>query len=138
MIHVTCALIIKNNRILITQNNPYSDHPFRWEFPGGKIKREETPECCIIREIKEELELRIRIIRRMEPVDFDYKIKQIRLIPFLCEIETGEITLNEHISYAWKKLEDLSNVDFSEADMELITRGENISILEEYVGEEMY
>lgn len=138
MIHVTCAIIIENGKILITQNNQYSDHPLKWEFPGGKINKEETSESCIVREIKEELDITVKVVDAMQPLDFDYDIKQIRLFPFLCEIDAGAIKLNEHVSYAWKQLGDLCDVDFSEADKELITLSENILILEKYIREKMY
>lgn len=138
MINVTCALIVENGKILITQNNQYSDHPWKWEFPGGKIGDAETAINCIVREIKEELDLTVSVVKEMQSVDFDYEIKQIRLIPFLCEIADGVIKLHEHVACAWKKLEELGDVDFSAADMKLINQSKNISILEEYIGKKMH
>lgn len=138
MINVTCAIIIEKGKILITQNDQYSDHPLKWEFPGGKIDDGETPEDCIVREINEELDLKIKVVGTLQSIDYDYKIKQIRLIPFLCTINDGAIMLKEHRSYAWKNLQELSEVDFSEADKELILRSNNRVILEEYIGEKMY
>ncbi|MBK6285706.1 MAG: NUDIX domain-containing protein [Draconibacterium sp.] len=61
MIKVTCAIIIKNGRILVTQRKANSSHPLNWEFPGGKLNSGETLEYCIIREIKEELDIEIEI-----------------------------------------------------------------------------
>ncbi len=72
MLKVSCAIIINKNKILVTQHGEKSEHPFLWEFPGGKINTGETPEECIKREIKEELSV-------------EYKNS--------AEIDTGEIRL---------------------------------------------
>ncbi|HZY24320.1 MAG TPA: NUDIX domain-containing protein, partial [Bacteroidales bacterium] len=60
MLNVTCAVIRnEDNKILVVQRGEDSDHPFKWEFPGGKLDPEETEEECIIREIDEELSMEI-------------------------------------------------------------------------------
>lgn len=133
MLKVTCALIVQDNKLLITQNNGNSDHPFLWEFPGGKIKNNETAEHCIHREIKEELELEIEILGKINPVEFDYEIKQIELIPFICSIKSGEIILNEHQAFQWIDIDELKRIKFSGADKKLIDQKENLEILKEYL-----
>lgn len=137
MIEVTCALIIKNNRVLIAQNNPGSDHPFQWEFPGGKIHLNESASSCIIREIQEELEVGILIEKELTPVEHDYGIKQIRLIPFICTIESGNVKLKEHLAFEWVNHEELLNANLSEADLRLIHLSENQKILKEYIGKQV-
>lgn len=131
---VTCAIIIRQNKMLITQRAGNTDHPFRWEFPGGKLNFEESAENCIIREIREELEIEIGIQDSLIAVQHDYGFKQIELIPFICKIKTGEIKLNEHIDYKWISFEDLFYTDFSEADRELIELTKNEEILKKYLG----
>ena len=133
MLKVTCAIIISNNRILVTQNNAASDHPFLWEFPGGKIKSGEYAADCIVREILEELEIEIKILKGLTSIIFDYGFKKIELIPFLCSIKKGKIELNEHNDFNWLKFEELETVDFSGADLKLIQLKENCDILKEYV-----
>lgn len=138
MIKVTCALIVHQNKILITQRGLESDHPLKWEFPGGKIKEGETVRQSIIREILEELELKIKIQEIMITVEYDYGIKKIELIPFICSLKSGEIKLNEHLNYKWVALNNLLNFDFSEADRKLLLLEENMNILKEYTGKNMY
>ena len=135
MLNVTCALIIKNKKVLITQNGPESDHAFQWEFPGGKVKNDESDEESIIREIYEELELNIKTLERMLPVEHEYKIKRIRLIPFICNISNGSLKLNNHINKKWLGFEELYKIDFSEADQRLIEFTKNKEILKKYTGE---
>lgn len=135
MLKVTCALIIHNSKILITQNNAASDHPFQWEFPGGKIESGESAEDCIKREIAEELKLDIKILKPMEAVEFAYGLKKIHLIPFLCSVKSGEIKLVEHIKFAWISLTEFGSYRLSEADEKLVHHNKNWDILMECVRE---
>ncbi|NSW95129.1 MAG: (deoxy)nucleoside triphosphate pyrophosphohydrolase [Bacteroidales bacterium] len=115
---VTCAIIRdEEGRILIVQRGGYGDHPFKWEFPGGKVKKGETPEDCIIREIDEELNMDIIISGRLESVEYDYGYKQVRLLPFICDTLDLSPVLNEHNDYKWIQENELVGIDFCEADV---------------------
>ena len=135
MLKVTCAIIIQNNKMLITQNGPNSDHPFTWEFPGGKIDQGESAEECIIREITEELNIEVRILQLLQPIIYDYGIKEIELIPFICQLVSGKIELREHVDSKWIDFVTLKKVDLSDADKKLINEKINQSILKKYIGE---
>lgn len=118
MISVTCAIIRnEENEVLIVQRGKMTDHPFKWEFPGGKLKEGESEEECIIREIKEELSIDIVICSRLRNVDYDYGKKKIHLIPFVCDTLNDLPVLSEHIAFKWLAPADLIDVDFSEADI---------------------
>lgn len=118
MIDVTCAIIRnEENEVLIVQRGEKTDHPFKWEFPGGKTTEGETNQECIIREVFEELSLEIVICGNLLPVEYDYGHKQIKLIPFICDTLDELPLLTEHLAYKWIPAEDLINVDFSEADI---------------------
>jgi 8-oxo-dGTP diphosphatase len=118
MIDVTCAVIRnEEEEVLIVQRGERTDHPFKWEFPGGKLNNEESEDECVIREIREELSMDIVILRRLDEVVHDYGHKKIRLIPFVCDTLDDLPFLTEHIAYRWVKATDLKTVDFSEADV---------------------
>ena len=118
MIEVTCAIIRnEDNEILVVQRGENSDHPFKWEFPGGKVTHGESEEECILREIDEELSIGIVICGRLEPVEHDYGNKKIRLIPFICDTLDDKPVLAEHYDYKWLPGEKLFTIDFSEADI---------------------
>lgn len=118
MINVTCAVIRnEEDEVLLVQRGEATDHPFKWEFPGGKQSPEETEEECIIREIEEELSMEIVICGKLSEVDHDYGHKQIRLIPFICDTLDEMPFLSEHVAYKWMQEKDLLSVDFSEADV---------------------
>ncbi len=118
MIRVTCAIIRNDdNEVLAVQRGGKTDHPFKWEFPGGKINKQESEEECIIREINEELAMDIVIINRMDDVDYDYGKKHILLIPFICDTLDDLPLLTEHLAFKWLSPSDLRKLDFAEADM---------------------
>jgi 8-oxo-dGTP diphosphatase len=118
MIDVTCAIIRNDeNQVLVVQRGEKSDHPFKWEFPGGKTNKGESHEECIIREISEELGIGIVICARLAEVEHDYGQKQIRLIPFVCDTLDEVPQLTEHISFRWVASRDLEEIDFCEADI---------------------
>ena len=120
MIDVTCAIILKGNKILVTQRSEIMSHPFKWEFPGGKIELNETAEYCLYREIKEELNLEISILKRLEPKPFDYGSFAINLIPFITKYLSGDITLAEHTSFKWLAPEELKTLDWALADIPVL------------------
>ena len=122
MIEVCCAIVVNESKILAVQRGSDSDHPWKWEFPGGKIHVHETAEQCIVREIAEELSVGIGILAKLEPVNFDYGAKQIRLIPFIVQITSGEIVLTEHVSKMWFEFSHWESIDWQEADRELILK----------------
>jgi len=124
MIEVSCAIIIADSKILAVQRGQESSHPLKWEFPGGKIHPEETAAQCVVREIEEELMLRIEVLFQLESVEFDYGTKQIRLIPFVCKITSGELILNEHVAKCWFNLDEWQTIDWSGADRELILKNQ--------------
>ena len=121
MIDVCCA-IIRNveNEILVVQNGEQDDHAFKWEFPGGKIKKGESGEECIIREIREELLMDIVICGRLDPVIHDYGHRKIRLFPFVCDTLDELPVLTEHIDFRWCMEEELGFIDFSGADLDVL------------------
>jgi len=124
MLEVCCAIILKESKILAVQRGPESSHPLRWELPGGKIHTGETPEQCIVREIEEELTIRIEALNQLVPVEFDYGTKKIHLIPFVCRIVSGQINLTEHIAQCWLDFHELKSVDWSGADRALILKNQ--------------
>jgi 8-oxo-dGTP diphosphatase len=118
MIDVSCAIIHnENSEILIVQRGENTDHPFKWEFPGGKIKQNESFEDSIIREIDEELSMDIIITGSLPPVEYDYGIKKVRLFPSICDTLDDYPELSEHLAYKWINVTELDEVDLCEADI---------------------
>ena len=118
MIEVTCAIIInKDGQVLVTQRSAEMKLPLKMEFPGGKIEAGETAEQCLIREIKEELNLDIEIIQDMPANVHSYPDFSIKLMPFICRISAGTIVLKEHASWYWMEAVRLPGLDWAAADV---------------------
>lgn len=126
MIEVCCAIICEGSKFLAVQKGSGSSHPMKWEFPGGKIQENETPEHCILREIKEELGIEIQILEQLNSVKFNYPDKCILLIPFLCLAISGQITLTEHVKIKWFEYDQWKTIDWVDADAELISKNQEL------------
>jgi 8-oxo-dGTP diphosphatase len=91
--------------------------PLKWEFPGGKINDGESPQECLRREIVEELGVRISVGRLLPSHTHDYAVFTVTLHPFICAIESGQITPHEHAAIVWLTPEELPSLDWAEADL---------------------
>ncbi len=120
MIEVTCAIILKDNRILATQRSESMPLPLKWEFPGGKTEKDESAESCLLREIKEELNIEVEIIEKLKAIEYSYDFTAIRLIPFVVKYISGEIMLSEHKAFRWLKRDELRGLDWAEADVAVV------------------
>jgi len=120
MIDVTCAIIVNDNKVLVAQRSEKMNLPLKWEFPGGKIEQNETAENCLKREIKEELNIEIELIRRLESQKFKYELFTINLIPFISKYLSGEIALAEHKCVKWLTKEELECLDWAPADISVL------------------
>ncbi|PKL92119.1 MAG: 8-oxo-dGTP diphosphatase MutT [Candidatus Goldiibacteriota bacterium HGW-Goldbacteria-1] len=113
MIKVAAAIIMKGEKVLITKRAKDDAHALKWEFPGGKAEKGETLKKCLKREIKEELNLEIKVGDLFEVTAVD----KIELTSFLCEIVSGDLTLNVHEDSKWVKIPNLTRYDFAPADI---------------------
>lgn len=114
---VTSAIIIKDNKILITQKGSKGRFAHKWEFPGGKIDAGETPEECILREIFEELRIGIQVDGFFCECVHTYPEGQNIVLAYCCSWQSGDITLTEHNDYKWVTVEELNQYDFTPADI---------------------
>jgi 8-oxo-dGTP diphosphatase len=121
MIDVTCAIIVSNNKILCVQRSALMSMPLKWEFPGGKREEGESEEECLFREIHEELGLVVQITDKLrDNIHHYHKNLSIRLIPFICKIVSGELSLNEHSHSKWLEKPDLLLLDWADADISIV------------------
>ena len=121
MIQVTCALIVNSQeQVLVAQRSHLMSLPLKWEFPGGKIEPNETSEACLIREIKEELNIEIQVLKALPSNTHAYPNITIKLIPFICVHLNGEIELKEHINFKWLHKNELLALDWADADVPIV------------------
>ena len=114
-IHVSAAIIMKDNKIFVTQRG-YGEFKDWWEFPGGKIEEGETPEECLKREIKEELKADINIDKYLCTVEYDYPNFHLKMECFICSLIDGHLELVEAEDAKFITKDQLDNIDFLPAD----------------------
>lgn len=126
-IKVVAAIIIENGNVFATQRG-YGEFKDGWEFPGGKVEANETPEDALVREIKEELDTEIEVLELLDTVEYDYPKFHLSMECFICKMKSGDLILKEHEAAKWLTKETLNSVDWLPADEGLIGK------IEEYLG----
>lgn len=120
-IRVVAAIIFAQGKVFATQRG-YGEFKDGWEFPGGKIEPGETPEEAIKREIKEELDTEIEVVKFLDTVEYDYPKFHLSMDCFICKVISGDLVLKEHEAAKWLKKENLDSVDWLPADQGLIEK----------------
>jgi len=120
MITVVAALIVRDNKVLIAKRSTGDPNVFgKWEFPGGKVKENESEEHAIEREIKEEFEMDIKANKFLINNICEYPTKTIDLKLYECEYISGEFHLHDHSEYKFVNKEEILKYDLCPADIPL-------------------
>lgn len=125
-IRVVAAIIKAKNEngepIVFATQRGYGTYKDWWEFPGGKIEEGETPQEALVREIREELDTEISVGNYLMTVEYDYPEFHLSMDCFWCSIVSGHLSLLEHEAAKWLPLDDLKQVKWLPADMEIIEK----------------
>ena len=119
---VAAAIIEKDGRILIAKRKEGWRHAGRWEFPGGTVEQNETPEACLRRELFEELGIEAEVGELFCEVTHAYNYATIQLRVYRARHVSGEFTLVDHDELRWVLPADLLQYDFPEADNPVVER----------------
>lgn len=122
MKEVTAAIIRHGHKILICQRDEADECGMLWEFPGGKREPGESLEECIVREIREELELDIHTQGVFTTSVYKFNGKEIYFTVFNAEITGGVMKLNVHNAAEWVTIKELCNYEFMPADIEFVEK----------------
>lgn len=125
-IRVVAAVIRSKNKdgesmIFATQRG-YGELKDGWEFPGGKIEPEETPQQALKREIREELDTEIIVGELIDTIEYDYPAFHLSMDCFWCQVLEGNLTLKEAEAAKWLTKEQLDSVAWLPADVTLIEK----------------
>lgn len=110
------ALIQRNKEFLIGQRMPEDTYGGYWEFPGGKKNPKETFENCVVREIDEELGVKIEVHRKLMEIKKRFREKIIWLNFFICSYVSGDPKPIECQNVRWVNISELKNYTFPPAN----------------------
>ncbi|MDR3567232.1 MAG: (deoxy)nucleoside triphosphate pyrophosphohydrolase [Syntrophobacteraceae bacterium] len=117
---ITAALITSLGRLLVAKRPPGKKFGLLWQFPGGKVEPGEGLEESLVREIREELCLDIRVRSLFKTISRREPGFEVDLHAYWCEICGGTLHLLEHVAIEWVTPSELKGMQFTKADCLLI------------------
>lgn len=123
-IEVVAGVIFCKDLVLCVQRPKNKFHYIsdKFEFPGGKIEEGETKEEALHRELLEELNLSTKIKSFFLTVVHEYPDFELTMHSFLCEVDSKELTLHEHVDCKWLKRYELTALDWAAADIPIVDK----------------
>ena len=118
-IRVSAAVIHRDGKIFATQRG-YGEYKGKWEFPGGKREEGESGEEALYREIREELDSKVKIEKLICTTDYDYPTFHLTMDVYLASLVEGKLTLLEHEDAKWVSLDSIDDLDWLPADWSVI------------------
>jgi len=120
-IQVVAAILRQGGKIFATQRG-YGPWAGWWEFPGGKVEPGESRQQALAREIREELDTDILVGDKIAHVEYDYPDFHLSMDCFDCTVRAGHLTLKEHEAARWLTRDELRQVKWLPADLEILDR----------------
>lgn len=114
---VVAALIRKEDKVLLTQRWPSKHLGLIWEFPGGKVEEGESDEEALVRELKEELGVDVKIGTSCFETCHGYGSREVHLLIYRCEITSGTPAPVDVKAIEWVSTAELSDREFPPADL---------------------
>jgi 8-oxo-dGTP diphosphatase len=116
---VVGAAIVRDGRVLAARRTAPASAAGRWEFPGGKVEPGETQAESLVREIDEELGVRITVVGWLEGAEEIGERYVLRVA--LTSLDGGEPVPMEHDQVRWLAVDELLDVDWLDADRPFLT-----------------
>jgi 8-oxo-dGTP diphosphatase len=119
---VAAGVLEREGRILAARRMRGTHLEGYWEFPGGKIEPDESPEDCLVRELAEEIGVRVRPRGILDVVFHRYPERNVLLLFYGCDLLEGEPQPIECDDVRWVALADLPSLDWAPADIPFVRR----------------
>ena len=116
------ALIDQDGRVLLAQRPKGKSMAGLWEFPGGKVETDETPEAALIRELEEELGISTwkSCLAPLTFASHAYDDFHLLMPLFVCRKWEGIPIAQENQSLKWVRKQDLRSYKMPAADIPLV------------------
>jgi len=114
---VTAAVIERDGKILIARRKKGDRMEGLWEFPGGKLEGNESPEECLRRELHEEFGIDADIGDFLLSSPYEYPHLKIELLAYRATYMSGDFKLNDHDEIRWVSPSELKRYDLAGADV---------------------
>src|SRR5215471_6502037 len=120
---VAAVIERRDRRLLIGQRRRHDSSPLKWEFPGGKVEPDESPQQALARELREELGASLVRSALISSVEYQYPERESLTVTFFAvEITTTELQPCAFERVAWVLPRELGDYDFLAANRELIAQ----------------
>jgi 8-oxo-dGTP diphosphatase len=119
---VVAGLVVRDGRVLIAQRRADQALPLQWEFPGGKVEPGEAPTTALVRELSEEIGVRVEVGRIWDVLFHAYDAFDLVMLVYACRLVEGEPRAVEVADLAWVPPGELSRWDILPADRPLVDR----------------
>ncbi len=120
MIISTAGIVIKNNKFLLALRKPGTSIGESWEFPGGKAEPDESPEDALSREYKEELNVDIKVGKRICGGTFTNRGREFEIFGYLVSLVSENLTLSEHSRTGWFSLKEMAGLQMAGSDKQIV------------------
>ena len=119
IIRVVCGIIFDGKKVFVCRRNPGKSLGGLWEFPGGKLEENETHQESLVRELLEELDMKISIDDFVGSSFYDYGTFKIELLGYRCTLIKYNGKLTDHDRFEWISPKNLLSINLAPADVPL-------------------
>jgi 8-oxo-dGTP diphosphatase len=121
-IRVVAAEIERDGRFLITQRRPTAVLPLLWEFPSGRVEAGERDEDALIREIREEMDIEVRVGKLSMFIAHEYDDYRVDLCVYRCDLVSDDIRPRRVHDWRWVAPDEMDQNEFPPADAQTVAR----------------
>jgi len=121
-VHVAVGVIIREQQFFMTKRLNHVHQGGKWEFPGGKVEKNETVAIALYRELKEEIAIDVLACLPLTEIRHDYGDKHVLLEVFVVDNFSGEPIAQEGQQQGWFSLTELEQLDLPDANKTILEK----------------